>query len=585
MHDTAAISGDSGQRLHRLPRHVRLLRRLSGRGLAAPRCAVKVQRAIAVPAAGGITMLTDHYIPQLTEPSPTLLVRTPYGRGYPWNFLYGALLAEQGYHVVLQSCRGTAGSGGKFDPLRHEPADGQSAVAWLRQQDWFTGQLGTVGTSYLGYVQWALAIDPPPELRAMVVQNGLHDERELLYRGGAFALQDAVTAAATTMAFQRGFGRLFPAMLRLQRHRRRLARTLPLPDAYPPATGGRIGFLDQWLAHHDAADPYWEGLRIPAAAAAPPVPVSLVTGWQDIALDQTLQQYARMRAAGREVRLMVGPWSHTSGFSTDLPMITGDAVHWLDERLRGRGGPERPRVSVHVTGAGWRDLPDWPPPQARPQCWYPGADGSLSPQPPQRPGRASLHYDPAAPTPSAGGPVLTARPPRRAGRDKLQGRADVLSFTSQPLGSPLEVTGPVAARLLVRSSNPHFDVFARLVDLGPAGRSAVVCDGLLRHEPGSCSGPGEQGGCLMTVSMSSAGYRFAAGHRLRLQIAAGAHPRFARNTGTAEPPATATALVPADIGILLDAAASSALLLPVPAGGAAGSTTVPATTSGTERSR
>ena len=145
----------------------------------------------------------------------------------------------------------------------------------------------------------------------------------------------------------------------------------------------------------------------------------------------------------------------------------------------------------------------------------------------------------------------------------------MLSFTSRPLGSPLEVTGPVAAGLLVRSSNPHYDVFARLIDVSPAGRSAAVCDGLLRHEPGNCGGPGEQAGCLMTVSMSSAGYRFAAGHRLRLQIAAGAHPRFARNTGTAEPPATATTLVPADIEILLDAP-SSTLLLPVLARGAAG---------------
>jgi putative CocE/NonD family hydrolase len=577
VQDTAAISGDSGQRLHRLPRHVRLLRRLSSRGLPAARCAVAVQRAIAVPAADGVTLLTDHYIPQLGEPSPTLLVRTPYGRGYPWNFLYGALFAEQGYHVVLQSCRGTGGSGGQFEPLRHEPADGQSAVAWLREQDWFTGQLGTIGTSYLGYVQWALAIDPPPELCAMVVQNGVHDERELLYPGGAFALQDAVTAAATTMAFQRGFSRLFPAMMRLQRHRRWLERTLPLTDAYPRATGGRIGFLDQWLAHHDAADPYWEGLRIPAAAAAPPVPVSLVTGWQDISLDQTLEQYARLRAAGREVRLLVGPWTHTSGFSSDLPMIAGDALGWLDRQLREPGGPALARVSAHVTGHGWQNWPDWPPPQARPRSWYLAGGGSLAALPPDRAGRARLHYDPAAPTPSAGGPMLGARPAGRARRDKLEGRADVLTFTTAPLRDPLEVTGPVAARLLVHSSNPHFDVYARLSDVDPADRSTGVCDGLLRHEPRGCGEPaggggcgdGEPGGCAMTVAMSSAAYRFAAGHRLRLQIAAGAHPRFARNTGTGEPPSTATALIPADIEILLGAQAPSALLLSVLADGEA----------------
>lgn len=570
MRHSTATFGTSEQRLYPVPGHVRLLRRLSGRGLPSPRCGVAVQRAIAVPAADGVTLLTDLYVPQLAEPSPTLLVRSPYGRCYPWNYLYGALFAEQGYHVVLQSCRGTGGSGGTFEPLRHEPADGQAAVAWLREQDWFTGQLGTIGTSYLGYAQWALAIDPPPELRAMVIQNGLHDERELLYRGGAFALLDAVTAATTTMAFQGGFARLFPAMLRLQRHRRRLERTLPLSAAYPPATGGRISFLDQWLAHDDAADPYWDGLRIPAAAAAPPVPVSLVTGWQDILLDQTLEQYARLRAAGRQVRLLVGPWTHTSGFSASLPMITRDALYWLDRQLREPDGPARARVSVHVTGGGWRDLPDWPPPQARPRCWYPGHDGSLAMQPSGQSGRAVLRYDPAAPTPSAGGPALAGGQSRRASRDKLAGRADVLSFTTSPLSEPLEVTGQVSARLLVRSSNPHFDVFARLSDVDQAGRPVAVCDGLLRHDAVRCAGCGTATGCAMTVSMSSAAYRFAPGHRLRLQIAGGAHPRFARNTGTGEPLGTATALVAADIEILLGGQVPSTLLLPVLAVGAAG---------------
>ena len=63
--------------------------------------------------------------------------RTPYGRGFPWDYVYGAQLAAQGFHVLIQSCRGTGGSGGVFDMYRHERADGQATVAWLRQQDWF----------------------------------------------------------------------------------------------------------------------------------------------------------------------------------------------------------------------------------------------------------------------------------------------------------------------------------------------------------------------------------------------------------------------------------------------------------------
>ena len=92
--------------------------------------------------------------------------------------------------MIIQSCRGTGGSGGTFQPWRHERADGQATVAWLRQQDWFTGELATIGPSYLGYTQWALAADPPPELRAMIVQVGVSAPYPLCYPGGAFALEN-----------------------------------------------------------------------------------------------------------------------------------------------------------------------------------------------------------------------------------------------------------------------------------------------------------------------------------------------------------------------------------------------------------
>jgi uncharacterized protein len=67
----------------------------------------------------------------------------------------------------------------------------------------------------------------------------------------------------------------------------------------------------------------------------------------------------------------------------------------------------------------------------------------------------------------------------------------------------------------------------------------------------------------MTVAMSSTAYRFAAGHRLRLQVSGGAHPRFARNTGTGEPPATGTRLAAVDIQVLHGSPSPATLLLPV----------------------
>ena len=127
-----------------LPRHVRLMMRLSRRdlrNLPPPEGAVRVDAGLAVPAADGVPLITDHYIPQVDSPRPTVLVRTPYGRSFPWDHLFGGLIAEQGFHVVIQSCRGTGGSGGEYEPFRHERADGRATVAWLRGQPWFTGAL------------------------------------------------------------------------------------------------------------------------------------------------------------------------------------------------------------------------------------------------------------------------------------------------------------------------------------------------------------------------------------------------------------------------------------------------------------
>jgi uncharacterized protein len=65
------------------------------------------------------------------------------------------------------------------------------------------------------------------------------------------------------------------------------------------------------------------------------------------------------------------------------------------------------------------------------------------------------------------------------------------------------------------------------------------------------------------VSLAGAAHRFGPGHRIRLQVAGGAHPRFARNPGNGRLDADAADLVPTRYEIELDAAHPSCLLLPV----------------------
>jgi uncharacterized protein len=441
--------------------------------------------------------------------------------------------------VLLQSCRGTGGSEGEFTWWRDEPADGQATVAWLREQPWFNGVLGTVGPSYLGYVQWALALDPPPELGAMVVQVGAHDPHQTTYPGGAYAFENSLIAAVAMIHQGRGAVRFALAVARLQRYFARITRSLPLADAYLPAVGRRVPYIDETLRHLDREHPFWAGTDIGAVADRLRVPTLIVAGWQDLLLEQNLQQYARLRAGGCPSALLIGPWTHTNAFDKGAPVVVGESLAWLKAHLTSDSG--RPRdtpVRVHVGGADeWRDLPEWPPFSAqRPAFLAP--DGRLGPPPSGDGAVGAFRYDPADPTPSLGGALLSRTAGVRDNRN-LESRPDVLTFTTDALTSPVEVIGPVTAT--VRISAPvgaHIDVFARLCDVDEAGRSRNVCDGLLRLPEVTSTEPVE-----ITVDLIATAHRFRTGHRIRLQVSGGAHPRFARNPGTGEPLATATRLV------------------------------------------
>src|SRR3954470_34580 len=118
--------------------------------------------AVRTPMRDGVVLLGDHFAPVGGTARGTVLIRTPYGRGFPLSATNGRIFAAHGYHVLIQSVRGTFGSGGTFRPMAQEVEDGPDTVAWLREQPWFDGRLATVGASYLGWAQWSALTSPPP---------------------------------------------------------------------------------------------------------------------------------------------------------------------------------------------------------------------------------------------------------------------------------------------------------------------------------------------------------------------------------------------------------------------------------------
>jgi putative CocE/NonD family hydrolase len=544
---------------------------------------VTIEAKLGVPMSDGTVLLADHYIPVTGRAAATVLVRCPYGRGAPFSMLTAQLVAERGYHVLMQSCRGTFGSGGAFEPMRNEITDGQDTVAWLREQSWFDGRLGTFGPSYLGFVQWALAMDPPSELKASVVLVGPHDFSRVAFRNGVHDLYTwlqwcDLIAHQERLSGARGIFRTVTIERRLT----------PAVERMPALAGARalLGndapWYESWPEHPRLDDPFWAPLQCGAALDRLSAPTLLIGGWHDLFLEQTLEQYRALSARGVPARLLVGPWAHLDT-SRSGPVFR-ESLEWLDRHLGPEAGTETGTetgteagteassgahgmpVRVHVGGAGeWRDLPDWPPPGTKQQRWYLGTGQAaetgytLSTQQPAAGGLdAEFRYDPADPTPLPGGAIMVPSAGARDNRNAEQ-RPDVLVFSTEQLAQPVEALGNVSVELAVTRDNPYADLFVRLCDVDSRGKSLNVCEGILRLTETQTEAETQ----TVQISMLGLAHRFDAGHRMRLLVAGGAYPRYARNPGNGLVDAPAEDLVPTSYRI--GTAGDSALVLDVTA--------------------
>ncbi|MGI5499332.1 CocE/NonD family hydrolase [Lentzea sp. CA-135723] len=476
-----------------------------GRAFGLPPGGVRyaVERGIRVPMKDGAELMTDLYAP-IGASHGTVLVRTPYGRGLPESLFHGRAFAAQGYQVLIQSVRGTGGSTGAFRPIVQETSDSQDVMAWLRRQPWFSGRLATLGGSYLGWAQWALLQDPPPELCASVVLVGPHDFSEAIRGTGSLALADWLGWSASMRAMRRGGVRDVVAS------RRRVSAALREQTparAAKVALGDEAPWFDEWLSH-DRDDPFWRGYDAGSALTVTKVPTLVVGGWHDVFVDQTLAQFQALDEREVDVAMTIGPWTHLDTAVRASRVVDAEALTWLDQHVAGKAATRDARVRVYVTGAEeWRAMQSWQPHTGALRL-RPDATGVLGAEPGS--GVVEFSYDPADPTPSVGGRHMSAKAGRQDNRE-LERRPDVVTFTTAPLDEDVEVVGaPVIELQLDR------DVFVRLCDVDSRGRSWNVTETFGR--PGSGR-----------LTLGSCAHRFRAGHRIRLQISGGAYPRYARN--------------------------------------------------------
>ena len=533
-------------------------------GLPAPAVPYAVRRDVPVAMPDGVVLLGDHYRPAGPDrPLPVVLIRSPYGRGGA-SILFAAPLARRGFQVFIQSTRGTFGSGGQFRPFLTEREDGLATVAWVRSQPWCDGQVAMAGASYLGHTQWAVApyVDPP--LLSVSLNITAAKITAAFYNHGAPGLQNALTWTGLVGRQERGLLGVLPNPRQTARLRRAL-RKVPLQAADVAVAGAPVAFWRDFTGHAAPGDGFWAGADHDQADLTRLPPVSMVTGWWDLFLPGQLRDYQAIRAAGVPARITVGPWLH--GDPGELKEITRQDVAWLDHHLRGGPPPAGAPVRVFLQQAGtWLDFADWPPPAAA-TAWYLRASGRLSLD--AEPGDAppgTFVYDPADPTPSAGGPLLQP-PGKQVDNAAIEARPDVLTFTSDPVPADTDLAGPVSARVFVRTGREHADLFVRVCDVDLKGVSRNITDGIRRLSPQTVPAPdvqaGDDGILAVDLELYPTAYRVRAGHRIRVQVSGGAFPRFARNFGTPEPFGAATRALRCRFEIHHDARHPAHVLLPV----------------------
>jgi len=553
---------------------------------------VRIENNVAMKTRDGVTLNADVYRPRAEGKFPVILERTPYDKRSGVGF--GLKAASQGYVYIVQDVRGRNASGGDWYPFKYESQDGYDTVEWAAALPYSNGKVGMWGGSYVGATQMLAAVAAPPHLAGiMPVVTASNYHSHWAYQGGAFSqlLAQAWCSALALDTLQRRVGKsASPSYWDLKRP----PAEYPLLDLGAP--GGLADYYYDWVAH-PAYDEYWKQWSIEERFSQIQVPALHVGAWYDLFQDGSIRNYVGIKqhggseAARKGQRLIIMAGGHAGAgqkigevdFGKDSTLDTWAlGLRWYDCVLKGmdNGMTREKPVRVFVMGKNvWRDGEDWPLARAKATRYYLrsngkanslNGDGTLSTTPPANEPADKYVYDPAAPVPTHGGPILgdpIRFPPGPLDQTKVESRSDVLVYTTPAFQQDTEVTGPVTLELYVSSSAVDTDFTGKLVDVWPNGFAENLTDGILRAryrnsmEKAELMKPGEI--YKLTIELWSTSNVFLAGHRLRLEVASSNFPRFDRNPNTNGNPGKAATHIKAANVVYHDRRHASALIVPI----------------------
>jgi len=577
-----------------------------------PQYRVLVEKDVPMQTRDGVTLRADVYRPDAPGRFPVLLSRLPYNKNLRPRPGDIDSFVERGYGVIMQDTRGRFSSDGdEYYALIWEMPDGYDAVEWAASLPWADGNVGTMGQSYLGATQYLLAPSRPPHLKAAFPVSAAADFHQcwVYHTGGAFEfgwqIPYAILMARDSLERQ---GLTAPLLASLERD----LIPAPTPFAQPlsdqayrrlplMAWGDLLRPVARYLTdylRHPENGPYWWAINVERQHANISTPMYHVTSWYDIFLRGGLahfcglRQHAMTAEARTQQKIVIGPWAHRFPYTSPTSQGTGDIdfgpnacielhetqLRWFDYYLKdiNTGILEEAPVKIFVMGENvWRDEQEWPLARTHYTPYYLHSqgqanslhgDGRLDPRVPGEEPTDRFVYDPHDPVPTCGGNTLII-PMGVQDQRQVETRQDVLVYTSAPLTTPLEVTGPLVVTLFATSSAPDTDFTAKLVDVRPDGYAQNLADGIIRARYRTSRmlptllTPGQVH--ELTIDLWATSHVFLPGHSLRLEIASSNFPRFDRNLNTGEDQATGSRWQTAVQTIFHDQRYPSHIRLPV----------------------
>ncbi len=506
---------------------------------------------------------------------------------------------KRGYAYVEMNERGHFFSEGNYDILGAPLSDGDDAISWIAKQSWSDGKVGTIGCSSTAEWQLGVAALGNPAFTTMIPQGfgagvgrvGPWYEQGNWYRGGAVQMlfiawlygeQNQVRPMFPPNASQEELvraSRLFdlaPQMPPVDWSK--ALSHLPETDIIKAAKGPDGIFSDRVEVSTGGAmikrtpnDPAWYRGGLWHDDKPINIPGFWFMSWYDVSTGPNLAAYNFVRRTAKadiadQQYAIIAPTLHCSYKRATEETVVGErsvgdarleyddlTYAWFDRFLKGEKNEtfaKMPRVRYYTMGSNkWQSSDTWPPAGAQPMTLFLASsgkanslfgDGALGEGASERDAADTFTYDPTNPVPSYGGNVCCTGNAVAGGafdQRKMEARADILVYSSDPLKEGIEVSGPIDVTLYVSSDAKDTDFTAKLIDVYPDGTAYNLDETIqrIRYREGYDRPPvWMEKGKVYKVSlgpMNTSNY-FAAGHRIRLEVSSSNFPRFDRNLNT-----------------------------------------------------